>query len=51
MTYYATSRISSVHLSVTLMDCGHIMEQKMEISRLQDRLESWLPACLVLPGL
>jgi len=41
----------SVHLSVTLVDCDHIAQQKMEIGAWQDRIVSWLPAYRSRSGL
>jgi len=32
-------------VSVTLVDCVHIVQQKMELGTCQDSLVSWLCAC------
>jgi len=42
--------MTSVRLSVTLVDCDHIVQQKVEISKWQDRSVSWLPAWQSRPG-
>jgi len=44
---YATSMTSvplSVRLSVTLVDCDHLVRQKVEMGTLQDRSVSWVSA-------
>ena len=40
----------SVCLSVTLVDCDHIVRQKVEICSWQDRSGSWILVCWSRPG-
>jgi len=40
----------SVRLYVTLVDCDNTVQQKVEISKWQDRSVSWLSACQCRPG-
>ena len=47
---YATS-MTSVCLSVTLVDCDHIVQQKVETGTRQDWSVFWLCARQILPRL
>jgi len=45
--------MTSVRPSVMLVDvdCDHIVQQEVEIGTRQDRMVSWIPACLSRPSL
>jgi len=40
-----TSVRPSVRLSAMLVDCDHIVQQKVKIGTWRDRSVSWVPAC------